>query len=90
MNPEFSKYERQCYCSFDRDVSWGAHNLQLTSEFMRRRNSKFFLLSSSSSSSIGRAGGNPAYRTSAFEAVCTFNPVLVPQFISRDAPHQTA
>jgi hypothetical protein len=34
--------------------------------------------SSSSSSSVGGAGGNPAYRTSAFEAVCTFNPVLVP------------
>jgi hypothetical protein len=34
--------------------------------------------SSSSSSFIGEAGGNPAYRTSAFEAVCTFNPVLVP------------
>jgi hypothetical protein len=25
-------------------------------------------------SSIGGAGGNPACRTSAFEAVCTFNP----------------
>jgi hypothetical protein len=25
------------------------------------------------------AGGNPAYRTSAFEAVCTLTPVLVPR-----------
>jgi hypothetical protein len=28
--------------------------------------------------SICGAGGNPAYRTSAFEAVCTPTPVLVP------------
>jgi hypothetical protein len=45
---------------------------------------------SSSSSSIGGAGGNPAYRTSAFEAVCTLTPVLVFPFISRGAPSQTA
>jgi hypothetical protein len=31
---------------------------------------------SSSSFSIGRAGGNPAYRTSAFEAVCVLTPVF--------------
>jgi hypothetical protein len=31
-----------------------------------------------------------AYRTSAFEVVCTLNPVLVPLFISRGAPRQTA
>jgi hypothetical protein len=31
------------------------------------------------SSSICGAGGNPAYRTSAFEAVCTLTPVLVPR-----------
>jgi hypothetical protein len=40
-----------------------------------------FLLSlaeSSSSSSVGGAGGSSAYRTSAFEAVCTLTPVLVP------------
>jgi hypothetical protein len=36
----------------------------------------FFFFSSSSSSSIGGAGRNPAYRTSAFEAVYTFNPVF--------------
>jgi hypothetical protein len=30
--------------------------------------------SSSSFSSIGEAGRNPAYRTSAFEAVCTLTP----------------
>jgi hypothetical protein len=46
--------------------------------------------SSSSSSSVGGTGGNPAYRTSAFEAVCTFNPVLVSSFTSRGAPRQTA
>jgi hypothetical protein len=46
--------------------------------------------SSSSSSSIGGAGGNPAYRTSAFDAVCAFNHVLVRPFISSGAPHQTA
>jgi hypothetical protein len=46
--------------------------------------------SSSSSSSIGGAGRNPAYRNSAFEAVCTFNPDLVSPFICRGAPHQTA
>jgi hypothetical protein len=37
-----------------------------------------------SSSSICGAG------TSAFEAVCTFNPVLIPPFISRGSPRQTA
>jgi hypothetical protein len=31
------------------------------------------------SSSICGVGGNPAYRTSAFEAVCTLTPVLVPR-----------
>jgi hypothetical protein len=36
------------------------------------------------------AGRNPTYRTSAFEAVCTLTPVLVPPFISRSAPRQTA
>jgi hypothetical protein len=50
----------------------------------------FPLNASSSFSSIGGAGRNPAYRTSAFEAVCTLTPVLVPPFISRGAPHQTA
>jgi hypothetical protein len=44
----------------------------------------------SPSSSICGAGGNPAYRTSAFEAVCTLTLVLIPPFISRGAPHQTA
>jgi hypothetical protein len=43
-----------------------------------------------SSSSIYGAGGNPAYRTSAFEAVFTLTTVLVPPFISRGAPRQTA
>jgi hypothetical protein len=33
----------------------------------------------SSSSSIFGAGGNPAYRPSAFEAACTLTPVLVPR-----------
>jgi hypothetical protein len=46
--------------------------------------------SSSSSSSVCVAGGNPAYRNSAFDAVCTLTPVLVPPFISRSAPRQTA
>jgi hypothetical protein len=50
----------------------------------------FFFFFSSSYSSICGAGGNPAYRTSAFEAVCTLTPVLVPPFISRGAPRQTA
>jgi hypothetical protein len=31
------------------------------------------------SSSVGGAGGNPAYRSSAFEAVCTLTLVLVPR-----------
>jgi hypothetical protein len=35
------------------------------------------------------AGRNPAYRTSAVEAVCTLTPVLVPPFISRGAVRQT-
>jgi hypothetical protein len=59
--------------------------------------SVYFCLSSSSSSSsfssssyICGAGGNPAYCTSAFEAVCTLTPVLVPPYISRGAPNQTA
>jgi hypothetical protein len=43
-----------------------------------------------SSSSMCDAGGNPAYRTSAFEAVCTLTPVLGPPVIFRDAPRQTA
>jgi hypothetical protein len=51
---------------------------------------KWRISSSSSSSSIFGAGGNPAYRTSAFEGICTLTPVLVPPFISRGAPHQTA
>jgi hypothetical protein len=42
-----------------------------------------------SSSSICWAGGNSPYCTSAFEAVFTFNPVLVPLFISKGAPRQT-
>jgi flagellar hook-length control protein FliK len=42
-----------------------------------------------SSSSTGSAG-NPAYRSSAFEAVCTFNPFFSSPFISRGAPRQTA
>jgi hypothetical protein len=46
--------------------------------------------SSSSSSSICGTGGNPAYRTSAFEAVCNLTPVLFSPFISRGAPRQTA
>jgi hypothetical protein len=46
--------------------------------------------SSSSSSTIRVAGGNPAYRTSAFEAVCTLTPILVSPFISRGAPRHTA
>jgi hypothetical protein len=43
----------------------------------------------SSSSFICGAGGNPAYCTSAFEAVCTLSPILFPLFISRGAPRQT-
>jgi hypothetical protein len=39
-----------------------------------------------SSFSICGAGGNFDYGTSAFKAVCTFNSVLVPPFISRGAP----
>jgi hypothetical protein len=50
----------------------------------------FFFSSSSSSSSIGGAGGNPAYRTSAFEAICTLTPVLVLPFISRGTACQTS
>jgi hypothetical protein len=46
----------------------------------------FLLTSSSSSSSIGGAGGKPAFRISAFEAVCTFNPVLVSR-LSPEALH---
>jgi hypothetical protein len=46
--------------------------------------------SSSSFSSVYGAGGNRSYRTSAFEAVCTLTPVLVPPFISSSAPRQTA
>jgi hypothetical protein len=51
----------------------------------------FFFFSSSSSfslyssSSICMVGRNPAYRTSAFKAVCTLTPVLVPPVISRGA-----
>jgi hypothetical protein len=38
-----------------------------------------YLFSTSSSSSVCGAGGNPAFRTSAFEAVYTLTPVLVPR-----------
>jgi hypothetical protein len=41
-------------------------------------------------SSVGGARGNSAYHTSPFEDVCTLTPVLVPPFISRGAPRQTA
>jgi hypothetical protein len=44
---------------------------------------------SCSSSSICGAGGNPAYRTSAFEDVCILTPIFSSPFISRGAPRQT-
>jgi hypothetical protein len=43
------------------------------------RKGKLSTSSSSSSSSVCGASGNPAYRTSAFEAVCTLTPILVPR-----------
>jgi hypothetical protein len=46
--------------------------------------------SSSSFSSICGAGGNPAYRISAFKAVFTLTPVFSFPFISRGATRQTA
>jgi hypothetical protein len=60
--------------------------------WLRSSHSRVPLLpfSSSSSSSICGAGRNAAYGTSAFEAVCTLTPVLVPLFFSRGAPRQTA
>jgi hypothetical protein len=38
---------------------------------------------------VGSAG-TPAFHTSAFKAVCIFNPVLVSPFIPRGAPRQMA
>jgi hypothetical protein len=48
----------------------------------------FFFFFFFSSSSMCGAGRNPAYRTSASEAVCTLTPILFSPFISRDAPRQ--
>jgi hypothetical protein len=53
-------------------------------------NSRLFIVSpGSSSSSICGAGGNPTYRTSVFEAICTVTPILFYPFIFRGAPCQT-
>jgi hypothetical protein len=49
----------------------------------------FLSLSSSSSSSIFWDRRQPAYCTSAFEAVCTLTHILLPPFISRGVPRQT-
>jgi hypothetical protein len=73
------------------DTSYSYHPAIHDDTFVRRkqrRNRTTFTLQqvrtfrssySSSSSSIFRAGGNPAYHTSAFVAVFTVTPVLVPR-----------
>jgi hypothetical protein len=79
-------YLRDCKRSLNNQLDW-----QGPSDYVSSRLIPLILLRgtlqpkglndliSSSSSSICGAGGNPAYRTSAFEAVCTLTPVLVPR-----------